>query len=251
MSTSEDTATLLTCEFCGEDVVSEDDYCNHLKLAHNFTKDIPLILGRAVKKITTTEDQQEIEEIIIDDEEDMEDEVIDSKVTVSKEIIDKEQIENQLSDFVQESFKDLNVIMDGFLPEDYDFKDNKEDIKETKVSGEISSCFDDLKSFVENLEIPSNFTELFSNDYDKTEVDLAPPSSSSNQTDKRVIPKPGPGQTLYLCQVKKCSFYVTKDGYKNGSAAKHLKEDHKIKGTDMVGGKFKFQKIKGERLNKK
>ena len=78
MSTSEGTATLLTCEFCGEDVVSEDDYCNHLKLAHNFTKDIPLILGRAVKKIAKPEDQQEIEEIIIDDDEDMEDEVFNN-----------------------------------------------------------------------------------------------------------------------------------------------------------------------------
>ena len=165
--------------------------------------------------------------------------------------IDKEQIENQVSDFVQELFKDLNVKIDGFLPEDYDVKDNNEDITETKILGELSSCFDDLKSFVGNLEIPSDFAEFFSNSYDKTEVDSAPPSSSTNQTDKRVIPKPEPGQTLYLCQVEKCSFYATKDGYKNGTAAKHLKEAHKIKGTDMVGGKFKFQKIKGERLNKK
>ena len=250
MSTSEDTATLLTCEFCGEDVVSEDDYCHHLKLAHNFTKDIPLILGRAVKKIAKPEDQQEIEEIIIDDDEDMEDEVINN-VSVYEENIDKEQIENQISDFVQEMFKDLNVMIDGFLPEDFDVKDNNEDITKTKVLGDISSCFDDLKSFVGNLEIPSDFAEFFSNSYDKTEFDSATPSSSTNQTDKRVIPKPEPGQTLYLCQVEKCSFYATKDGYKNGTAAKHLKEAHKIKGTDMVGGKFKFQKIKGERLNKK
>ena len=123
---------------------------------------------------------------------------------------------------------------------DYNVKDNKEDIKETKSLGEILSCFDDLKSFVENLEIPYNFTVFFTNDYDKTEIESALPSSSTNQTDKRVIPKPEPGQTLYLCQVEKCSFYATKDGYKNGTAAKHLKEAHKIKGTDMVGGKFKF-----------
>ena len=89
---------------------------------------------------------------------------------------------------------------------DYNVKDNKEDIKETKSLGEILSCFDDLKSFVGNLEIPSDFAEFFSNGYDKTEVDSAPPSSSTNQTDKRVIPKPEPGQTLYLCQVEKCSF---------------------------------------------
>ena len=49
---------------------------------------------------------------------------------------------------------------------DYNVKDNKEDIKETKSLGEILSCSDDLKSFVENLEIPSNFTVFFSNDYE-------------------------------------------------------------------------------------
>ena len=63
--------------------------------------------------------------------------------------------------------------------------DNNEDITETKILGELSSCFDDLKSFVGNLEIPSDFAEFFSNSYDKTEVDSAPPSSSTNQTDKR------------------------------------------------------------------
>ena len=66
-----------------------------------------------------------------------------------------------------------------------------------------------------------------------------------------MIPKPEPGQTLLLCPVEKCSFYVTKQEFKNGTAAEHLKVNHKIKATDMVDGKFKFQKIKGERLNKK
>ena len=65
-------------------------------------------------------------------------------------------------------------------------------------------------------------------------------------------PKPKAGLTFYLCPVDECSFKVTREGFENGTAAKHLKDIHKVKATDMVEkGKFKFQKIKGERAIKK
>ena len=138
-------------------------------------KNIPLILGRAVKK--TSDVKEAIEEIIIDDDDDddIEQEVKD-KVPDSEDTFDI-KIENQISDFVQDLFKDLNVMIDGILPEDLDVKDIKEEAKGTKDSQEISSCFDDLRSFVENLEIPSDFTldEFLTND--KTELDSSPPSS--------------------------------------------------------------------------
>ena len=158
MSTIVRTKLLLTCEFCGADVGSEDGYRSHLKLVHNLMKNIPLFIARAVKK--TSEVKKTIEEITIDDDDDIEDEV-----PVSEETIDI-KIENQISDFVQDLFKDLNVMIDGILPEDLDVKDIKEEVKETNYSQEISSCFDELRSFVENLEIPSDFSleEFLTND---------------------------------------------------------------------------------------
>lgn len=220
-------------------------------------KNISLILGEAVKN-TPGAKEVVIEEIVIDDDDDIEDEVKE-KVSVSKETFDI-KIENQISDFVQDLFKDLNVMINGILPDDLDVKDIKEETKETKESREIAGCFADLRSFVENIEIPSDFTleEFLTNGKSKTELSVSKkPSTKNNKPpiieQQSMIPKPEPGKTLLLCPVEKCSFYVTKQEYKDWTedAAKHLKDNHKVKPTDMVGGKFKFQKIKGERLNKK
>ena len=66
---------------------------------------------------------------------------------------------------------------------------------------------------------------------------------------EKVLPKPKPGQTLFLCPLDKCDFFTTKEGFKNGLAAKHLREIHKLTAADMtVPGKFKFQKLKGEKV---
>ena len=263
MSISHQSKLLLTCEFCGADFGSEDGYRDHLKLVHSFTKDIPLFIVRAVKKTSVA--KEAIEEITIDDDDDDIEDQVEDKVPVSEETFDF-KIESQISDFVQGLFKDLNVMIDGILPDDLDVKDIKEEAKETKECQEISSCFDDLRSFVEKLEIPSDFSleEFLTNDKSvKAEKNSSPPSSSKNSNTTNIkpqmieqksgpSPKPKTGLTLYLCPVDKCSFKVTREGFENGMAAKHLKDIHKVKATDMVEkGKFKFQKIKGERTNKK
>ena len=225
-------------------------------------KNIPLILGRAVKK--TSDVKEAIEEIIIDDDDIAIEQEVKDKVPDSEDTFDI-KIENQISDFVQDLFKDLNVMIDGILPEDLDVKDIKEEAKEKETENyqEISSCFDDLRSFVENLEIPSDFTleEILRNDKSvKPELYSSPPTKNMNTNIKPQMieqksgpsPKPKTGLTLYLCPVDKCSFKVTREGFENGTAAKHLKDIHKVKATDMVEkGKFKFQKIKGERAIKK
>ena len=71
----------------------------------------------------------------------------------------------------------------------------------------------------------------------------------SPNSKEKVLPKPKPGQTLFLCPLDKCDFFTTKEGFKNGLAAKHLREIHKLTAADMtVPGKFKFQKLKGEKV---
>ena len=249
----------LTCKFCSVGVGSEDGYSSHLKLVHDIKKNIHLILEEAVKN-NGAKETAVIEEIVIDDDDDIEDEV-NEKVSVSEETFDI-KIENQISDFVQDLFKDLNVMINGILPDDLDANDIKEETKETKESKEIAGCFADLRSFVENIEIPSDFTleEFLTNGSSKTEISVSKKPSTTNKKppiieQQIMIPTPKSGQTLLLCPVEKCSFFLTKQEFKDtetAPAAKHLKEKHKIKATDMVGGKLaKWQKIKGERLNKK
>ena len=58
-------------------------------------------------------------------------------------------------------------------------------------------------------------------------------------------------KTLYYCPLKMpgsekpCDFNITKDGFTNGAAAKHLKHDHSDKVIkDMKPGQLKFKKVK-------
>merc|ERR1719312_403446 len=56
--------------------------------------------------------------------------------------------------------------------------------------------------------------------------------------------------TLYYCPLKmpgtqqECGFNITKEGFQNGVAAKHIQHKHKISAKDMKPGKFKFNKVK-------
>ena len=57
---------------------------------------------------------------------------------------------------------------------------------------------------------------------------------------------------FYLCpldNLHNCDFFTTREGFENGLAAKHLTVIHKLTAADMtVPEKFKFQKLKGEKL---
>ena len=75
------------------------------------------------------------------------------------------------------------------------------------------------------------------------------PEQEENSTNKK-IPKivPKPGQTLYFCPFDKCDFYTTKKGFHDKTAALHLTKDHKITPEKFCPGKYKFQKLKGEKI---
>ena len=57
-----------------------------------------------------------------------------SKISTVLENIPSFPTRRMISDFVQGLFKDLNVMIDGILPEDLDVKDIKEEAKEIKDS---------------------------------------------------------------------------------------------------------------------
>ena len=125
------------CEFCKEEVVSLDDYSNHLIIVHNLKASlISNIVERALKPANN---QPEIEEIVIDDDDD-EDDAFDAE----EPQVDEELFE--IDTFVSGLFKDLNLLVDGILPEDF----NEDIVHQTKnddfqLPQDLADCFTDLQ----------------------------------------------------------------------------------------------------------
>ena len=89
----------------------------------------------------------------------------------------------------------------------------------------LPKCFVIQKKFISNFEQEENPT---------------------NKKIPKIVPKPG--QTLYFCPFEKCDFYTTKKGFHDKTAALHLTKDHKITPEKFCPGKYKFQKLKGEKI---
>ena len=56
-------------------------------------------------------------------------------------------------------------------------------------------------------------------------------------------------RTIFFCPLLPCWFKTTKEGMKEGPAAIHLKEEHKVSGAMMKAsssGTYKFRKVKQE-----
>jgi len=72
----------------------------------------------------------------------------------------------------------------------------------------------------------------------------------SDRSDTSSTSEAGKFQTYFICPLETCGFYTSKQGMKEGKAASHLKEAHKIlTGEDMrraCPGGIKFKKVKGE-----
>ena len=66
----------------------------------------------------------------------------------------------------------------------------------------------------------------------------------------RLVPQPG--QILFFCPLNGCRFYTDKDGMKNYTAARHLRNNHNVRARDMElapPGYYKYEKIKGEEIH--
>merc|ERR1719422_1580592 len=126
-------------------------------------------------------------------------------------------------------------MIEGMLPNAIQNDDNHEDSKtDFQVPEEITQCFEHLRTVISTIHIPDG---LFSNTQ----------NSPKKQPQTIFPPK---GQTLFLCPVENCDFYTTKEGFKDNSAANHLRNDHKVTAADMTPGKYKFKKVKGEKCKK-
>ena len=205
-----------------------DDYSNHLIIVHNLKASlISNIVERALKP---AKNQPEIEEIVIDDDDDEEDAFDAEEPQVDEELF-------EIDTFVSGLFKDLNLLVDGILPEDF----NEDIVHQTKnddfqLPQDLADCFTDLRDFVEkmgdeeskslNLE-GSHVGKILYNNNIKTEDDASP--------------KP---KTIFLCPKDNCGFFTTKKGFRDLTAANHFTKVHKLTLADFSSGKFTFKKHK-------
>ena len=164
-------------------------------------------------------------------------------------------------------FKNLNIILEGAIPLDYD-KSEIENMKTpVEVPEEITKEFQNLRNFINNLDCSEFENKLMEQCISSRQKETLPIKASNKDmkivdskvydnvekvNDKPEITKklsivPKPGQTLYFCPIDNCDFVTTKEGFKNGKAALHFSKDHKVKLSDMTPGKYKFHKVKGEK----
>lgn len=249
----------LRCEYCDEKVSYGDNYENHLITIHGLRKGVQEIMSRALERIKNLESQPKvIEEITLDDSDD--EDVVENHAAKSKAILPikleklEASIEKSLDESIKNMFSNLNLIIDGMLPEE-ETKDQSNDVDcddMAELPEEIAVCFDELRSIADEIDFSNIFKTMEKKDANEKKVaDQIVEAKSQEKVVKRnkpLGPRPKPGQTLFLCPVNGCSFYTTKEGFKNKEAASHLSNDHKVTLKDMVPGKYKFDKIKGEKL---
>ena len=141
---------LMTCEFCKDEIISIDDYSNHLILVHDVRqKNISDFLTRAAKQVQVDESRSlNIEEIILGDDDGAE----ESEYTTNR---DQEQARGKINEYVNDLFLNLSIIVDGILPEGFDNNCNGlEEEEEIVIPENLSNCFQELREYVDSLEVP-------------------------------------------------------------------------------------------------
>ena len=141
---------LMTCEFCKDEIISIDDYSNHLILVHDVRqKNISDFLTRAAKQVQVDESRSlNIEEIILGDDDGAE----ESKDATNR---NQEQARGKINEYVNDLFLNLSIIVDGILPEGFDNNCNGLEVEEEIVIPEnLSNCFQELREYVDSLEVP-------------------------------------------------------------------------------------------------
>ena len=265
----------MDCELCQEVVIYGDDYMIHLKEAHGIKKNFAKFLDKKIK--TNGEKRKAEEEVInIDDDDDEEDTAMisqDEEETLRERDIPaevKKMVEEKVSSVMRNLLAPLYDILAEYSEEDTApptspfTSDLPEDEELLEEFNKISRAFDDLKfpeevirdlvgdqfsTLIERPELPVKNTGVSlpaSRTPEKASVRQQPlppatPSSSSSSSCSNT--------TLFFCPLSPCRFKTTKEGMKEGAAAKHLKEVHKVTGAMMKkepSGTYKFRKVKQE-----
>jgi len=245
----------LKCEFDEAEMANEEDYENHLRIVHEMTKSTEDLILRAKEKSKANFEKNvdpAIEEITIDDDDDGD---TDGKELNENIRVSESNIQKQMEDAVDFLFKDLKIMIDGILPSINENIEGKEDLKtDFKVPDDISKCFDDLRKVISTIEIPqtlfSSTNVSMTDNIQKSEEQVSVKTPEVPKIQPKPV-TPQPGQTLFLCPVDNCDFYTTRAGFENKIAANHLIKDHKVTPADMTPGKYKFKKVKGEKVKSK
>ena len=264
----------MDCEICQEIVIYGDDYINHLKLVHSVKKNLAKFLDKKIKK--NGEKRKAEEEVIdIDVDDDEEDSAMisedEEEALGEREIPEdvKEMVAEKVSSAMRNLLAPLYDILDEHSEEDSappalpltdDLPEDKELLEEFN---KISRAFDNLK-FPEEV-IRDLVGDKFSTLMERPELPVKKTAgkkvgrerlTTGKASGRPTPPRPSTPNsvssnttTLFFCPLPPCRFNTTKEGMKEGAAAKHLKEEHKVTGAMMKkssSGTYKFRKQKQE-----
>lgn len=272
----------MDCDYCQEIVIYGDDYINHLKEVHGIKKNFAQFLDKKIKNGEKRKAEEEVIDIDDDDEEDdvarMSEDEEDSSV-LERQIPAEaaEKIKSALTDLFAPLYEILDEYSEGDLqpptgPVTSEYPEDEELLAEFN---KFSRAFNNLKfpeavirdlvgdqyfSLKERPELPVE-RPVKENPPRLTETArrgrLTPTKPSGRQQ-----PPPPPATpsstisstsssntTLFFCPLPPCQFKTSKEGMKDGVAAKHLKEEHRVTGAMMKkkpGGTYRFRKVKQE-----
>ena len=188
----------LQCECCDSSHYTEQDLLHHLRETHSITKGLEDCLLRA-RQGNTNKAKRKIYEV------DLEAEELDTE----KELLKMDNLEDIIRKSLGGIFQDLDIMLDGILPEADQEKTDDRHYPDSPLQEEIQKCCDEVRSVINNMKIPEHFIN-----------EVAPKSKERRKS----LEKKSDSKHImsYICQVSDCTFQTDKAGLENGEAAKHL-----------------------------
>ena len=270
----------MDCGLCHEVVIYGDDYMNHLKLVHGVKRNFAKYLDKKIKK--NGEKRKAEEEVIdIDDDDDDEEDSVaisedDEESLGAREIPEdvKKMVAEKVSSAMRNLLAPLYDILDEHseedsappaLPPTVDLPEDEELLEEFH---KISRAFDGLKfpeevirdllgdkfsALIERPELPLKKTAGTKISEKTVGRERRTPVKTSGRAAPACPATPNSVNSSttinFFCPLSPCRFKTNKEGMKEGLAARHLKEEHKVTGAMMKNsssGTYTFKKLKQE-----
>ena len=211
---------LLQCDSCDWVTRSKGEFYQHQAEQHHISKGLDVYYARAVQQGRARGQKRKIEEITLEDSDDEFEDCDSEKTVEEKDHFRLERVNHMIDKCFSGLFQNLDIILDGILPDETDGENmNEEPIEfEKKASpfeDEVHECFDEVRTiFNEMIQIPSGLLSREESRHSKKDDKCKLPTSTER--------KESTGGKRIRCQYPNCNYLTTKAGLENGEAAKHI-----------------------------
>ena len=244
MKESKEEILSLQCDNCEKLTRTKSEFYEHLTEHHHIKKGLDVCYARAVEQHKSKGQKRKIEEITLEDSDEESEDYEKEEEVAEKDNFKLEKVNNMIETNFGGFFQNLDLILDGILPE----TDGEEEMDEGTES-EASPFVDEIHQFFD--EVRSIFNEMLEPQGLLSRA--AAESQQPKKDEKRKLPtSPVKKETegeMFRCQIQNCNFRTTQDGLKNGEAAKHYKK-HGLTNDDIKSRKTKFFKKEGRNKQK-